>query len=798
MCAQMRDRRSSLVPKFVLRRLLAFVIPSILLLLVAVTGTGQTSIKVYPNDLRVNVGETVTFTALAFGRGNYQPSTRFSFVRVAGTGSIASIRNSPEGNTEGPNSYSSDNLAEVLGLSAGTVTYVARAGNVESPPVTVTVLDPSASPYAIIRSGGNDRAVSTILARTGEAIEVDAQSSSGVDKVEWFWGDGDRTSDMLSATHAYLEPGTYLLRLKVTNRLGNISEASAAVLITPIPPPTRTFVVSTIPQLLAAYSQCTGGEHIVIPAGTVLTGEIELPARAFSDFVTIRSSSEMPDMAVRAHPLQQNFAVLKGGHPGEIPLTIKNKASKIRLSGLKFEPFSDTDDTIRNYYMLQIGEAFGQNSADDNPSQIIVDHCVINPPDNIQVVHGILNDGHRVSIISSWLGNIKTYGGQDSQAVFSIDGRGAHVYNNTFFEAASESIMYGGADNRIEGMVPSNIEFRRCVFSKRLGWRRLRPNSVGDTINIKNLFETKNARRIYVEGSLFSHHWDAGRSQYYALVIKSTADQPLSGEGSPWAISEDIVFENNRISHINGAMAVTREFGSPEIRYDPRKPRNIRVSNTLFDDLTFGRWGTGRGWSFYLAGVDGFSLTHISVVDTIDTPDEPAELMLALGSINIYRPEIRDSVLPLNYYGIRNTCGEGIEALNVATSGWFDPSGSSCGAPSGLGTWNVSGNVMPRLRTVPTAKVYPALNHYPENYTQVGMTGYRTCGTFFLTDPCVGMIDDFGLKEDTPFKGTASDRTDPGINVEVLKARTRCTQSGDTRPCLTPPANENPDRRYRR
>ncbi|MEQ1645200.1 MAG: PKD domain-containing protein, partial [Pyrinomonadaceae bacterium] len=611
----------------------------------AVSGVGQTSIRVYPNDLRVKLGETVTFTALAFGRDRYQPSTRFSFVRVAGPNSIASIRNSPEGNTEGPNSYSSDNLAEVLGISPGTVTYVARAGNIESPPVTVTVVDPSASPRAVLRSGSSDSDANTIVARTGEAIEVDAESSSGVDKIEWFWGDGDRTGDMLSATHAYLEPGTYTLRLRITNRLGDGSEASAAVLITPFPPPNRTFIVSTIPQLQAAYSQCTGGEHIVIPAGTVLSGEIELPAKTFSDYVTIRSSSELPDMAVRAHPLQGNFAVLKGSHPGEIPLTIKNKASKIRLSGLKFEPFSDTDDTIRNYYMLRIGEAFGQQSAADNPSQIIVDHCVINPPDNIQVVHGILNDGHRVSIISSWLGNIKTYGGQDSQAVFSIDGRGAHVYNNTLFEAASESIMYGGADNRIEGMVPSNIEFRRCVFSKRIGWRRLRPNSVGDTINIKNLFETKNARRIYVEGSLFSNHWDAGRSQYYALVIKSTADQPRGGEGSPWAISEDIIFENNRISHINGAMAVTREFGSPDIRYNPLKPRNIRVINTLFDDLTFGRWGTGRGWSFYLDGVDGFSLSHVSVVDTIDTPDEPAELMLALGSINIYHPEIRDSIL---------------------------------------------------------------------------------------------------------------------------------------------------------
>jgi len=567
------------------------------------------------------------------------------------------------------------------------------------------------------------------------------------------------------------------------------------VVVTPFPPPTRTFTVNTIPQLLAAYSQCTGGEHIVIPAGTVLTGGIELPARDFSDFVTIRSSGEMPEMAVRVNPIQSAYATLKGSYPGETPLIIKNKASKIRLSGLKFEPFSETDDTIRNYYMLQIGEAFGQLARADNPTQIIVDHCVIDPPNNIQVVHGILNDGYKVAIISSWLGNIKTYGGQDSQAVFSVDGRGAHVYNNTLFEAASESVMYGGADNRIEGLVPTNVEFRRCVFTKRLAWRLLPPNSVGDTINIKNLFETKNARRLYVEGSLFSNHWDADRSQYYALVIKSTADIPGGEQGSPWAISEDIIFENNRISHINGAMAVTREFSSPDINYDPRKPRNIRVINSLFDDLTFGRWGTSRGWSFYLAGVDGLSLRHISIIDAIERPDEEFELMLSLGSINIYRPEITDSILPLNFYGIRNSCGEGIAALNVATSGWFDPvSGSSCGAASKLGKWNVAGNVIPRLRTAPLEQGYPASNQYPENYSEIGMNGYRNCGESFLIDPCEGSIDDFGLKSDSPYKGTASDKSDPGINVEVLNARIRCTQTGDTRPCLASPIQ---DRRSR-
>ena len=758
--------------------------------LTAVPVAGQINIKAYPNSLRVNVGETATFTALAFDGASYRPNERFSFERIAGP-KAASVRNSPEGNTEGPNSYSSPNLAEVFGVSAGTVTFVARVGRAQSNPITITVVDPSAVPHAVIRTSSDDGAVKTIFARTGEAIEVDAESSTGADKIEWFWGDGDRTADLLSATHAYLVARSYQLRLKITNGRGVVAESMVAVVVTPFPPATRTFTVSTIPQLLAAYSQCSGGEHIVIPSGTVLSGGIELPARHFSDFVTIRSSGEMPEMAVRVNPLQSPYAVFKGGYPGETPLIIKNKAGKIRLSGLKFEPFSNTNDTIRNYYLLQIGEAFGQITGADNPSQIIVDHCVIDPPNNIQVVHGILNDGYKVAIISSWLGNIKTYGGQDSQAVFSVDGRGAHVYNNTLFEAASESVMYGGADNRIDGLVPANVEFRRCEFTKRLGWRGLPPNSVGDTINIKNLFETKNARRVYIEGSVFSNHWDAGRSQYYALLIKSTADIPGGEYGSPWAISEDIIFENTRISHINGAMAVTREFSRPGINYDPRKPRNIRVINSLFDDLTFGRWGTARGWSFYLAGVDSLSLRHISIIDAIESPDEEFELMLSLGSINIYRPEITDSILPLNFYGIRNSCGEGIAALNIATSGWFDPaSGDSCGAASSIGKWNVAGNVIPRLRTAPVEQGYPASNYYPENYSQIGMKGYRNCGGSFLTDPCEGSIEDFGLKSESPYKGTASDMSDPGINVDVLNERVRCTQTGDTRPCLASPAQD--------
>jgi len=766
------------------------------LLFYGMTASAQQTVKLYPNAIRLDRGKTRTVTAIAFdAAGNYMPNQVFTFSRVTGSAATATVRNSPEGNTESNNSRYSWNLGEIAGLSAGTATFKATVNGVQSNAVTVTVVDPAAAPQAVIR-GDNEAENNTVIrARVGEAIEVNADSSQGVKLAEWFWGDGDRTSDLLSATHAYLTAGTYQLRLRVTNSGGQFSESSVTVIITDFAPATREFIVTNKAELLAAYNQCIGGEHIIIPAGTVISGNVELPARPFTDFVTIRSSAAMPDMTSRVSPTQIGLVTFRGTYLNELPFLIKNRASKIRLSGLKFEPFNGTPETAQNYYLLQIGEAFGQSSFADNPTKIILDHCVLNPPDNVQVVHGILNDGYKVSMIGSWFGNIRTYGGQDSQAVFGLDGRGAHVYNNTFFEAVSESVIYGGAPNKIEGVVPTNIEFRRCFFTKRLSWRNLPPLSNGDSLNAKNIFETKNARRVYVEGSQFTNHWDANRSQYFALAIKSSADIPNGGQGSPWAVSEEIVFENNRLSHLNGVAAVVRDFYRDGMRYDALKPQHIRFINNLFDDVTFGRWGVNRTWMFYIADTDDLLVKHVTVVDANDTPDETHELLLYLNTINAYRPEITDSILPLNYYGILGSCGEGMAVLNIAASGWFDQTGNSCAAASGAnaGSWRITGNVFPKMRSYHNVNMYPSGNSYPDNYSGIGMQSYRRCGSSAAADPCDSAISDFSLNTSSPYKNSATDSSDPGIDASLLTDRIRCTISGSTTSCLSGGNSPNPN-----
>ncbi len=770
--------------------LTAFLLTCLVITLIcSAEAAAQTIVKIYPKVIRLDKGKTRTITATAFdAAGNFMPNQIYTYSVISGNASAAAINKNVEGNTEDNNSRYSRNLGEITGLAAGQIAVTASLNGVNSSPAIVTIVDPAAIPLAVVKGDNEAENGSTIRVQIGEVVEVNAESSQGVNLAEWFWGDGDRTNDLLSAVHAYLKAGTYQLKLRVTNSGGQSSESSVSVIVTDHPAPTRILNASNLTELLNAYNQCIGGEHIVIPAGTILQGSIELPARNFRDYVTIRSSAAMPDLAVRVSPQQPGLVVFRGTYSNEVPVTIKNRAGKIKFSGIKFEPFPGTPDYVANYYLLQIGEAFGQSVPEDNPSKIILEHCVINPPDNVQVVHAILNDGYKVSILSSWLGNIKTYGSQDSQAIFGLDGRGAHVYNNTYFEAASESIIYGGSNNRIDGMVPTNIEFRRCFFTKRLSWRTNITNSVGDTINAKNLFETKNARRMYVEGSVFTNHWDALRSQYNAITLKSSADIPNSGQGVPWAVSEDIVFENNRLSHINGGFTVVRDAPYGSISFDTLKPQHIKLLNVLFDDMTIGRWGDNRTWAFYTNGVDDFRIEHVSIIDSIDTLDQPKETAMVISSVNSLRLEILNSIIPLNLYGISNSCAEGKGSLNVTTARWFDPAThSSCAARTGEygSSWAMTGNILPTMRSSHNANAYPLNNYFPQNYAGMNMQSYRRCADSWQADPCESNVADFTLRADSAYKNKATDATDPGINAVLLTDRLSCTSGGDTRSCIS-------------
>lgn len=731
---------------------------------------GQSSVKLYPRTIRITKGKTKSIVAAAYSSPT-QPVYSATFGFNVSNPSVVSISPATvSGDDISTPTTPPPNLRTITGLNAGSATITATWNGLTSNVANIIVDDPAAAPVAIITGDVDSTSGSSINTFVGEAIEVSGESSLGVSSIEWNWGDGDKTTELLSATHAYLVAGTYTLRLTITNQQGQTSVASVNVNVANHPAPTRVINVTTIAQLVSAYNSATGGEHIVIPAGTVLTGEIVLPYRAFSDYVTIRSSGTMPDIRERISPNNSGLVTIRGSAVGSIPLTIKSRASKIRLIGLKFEPkYYTSNNGPSTYYLVQIGEAFTQTDISQNPSKIIMQHCVVNPPDDVDVVHAILNDGYKVSLISNWIGNVKTNGGQDSQAVVSFDGRGAHVYHNNFFEAASENVLYGGAVPKIEGLVPTNIEFRRCYFSKRLNWRTY--NGTSHPINVKNLLETKNARRVYIESSVLENHWDALRSQLFALVFKSATMPGSIGEFVPWAISEDIVLENTKLTHIYGGITTAVDnYGIDP--YHGLKPSGIFVKNTLFEDLSE-RWGaspssSGGARLLQPNNVEDLQLNHITMIDK----DRTAGTAIFFVTNNNYRIRVSNSVFGLGGYGmIGSGVGAGIRALNPGSGG----SNNGCQRATNA-TWTINNNVMPAygadVSCYPSQSQYQ--NYYVSNYSNVG-----------FIDLAGG---NYQLAATSPYKNKASDGTDPGINFTLLNQRIACTVQGLTQGCLSPPS----------
>jgi hypothetical protein len=748
-------------------------------------GTNAQSVKIYPSTIRVEKGKTKTITAVAYNGNTPAFNAEFSFnlqFPAVATSGLARVSDG-DINTQ---TLSPPNLRTITGVAAGTTLITATwLGHTSSAQATIIVDDTSASPTAIIHGDNDAGGGTTITARVGEAIEVNADESKGVAKSEWSWGDGDKTTDLLSATHAYLALGNYALKLTTTNDSGQAAVSTVTVTVTAQTACTaaNTDFVTSVATLQSKYETIPiAGGRCILLSPNIYTGELTLIARPFADYVTIGSSAAMPDIYTRVGSGQSGLVTIVPSSPADVKsaLTIKNGASKLRFIGIKFDAAysSAAGDDNSNDYIVQIGEAFNPpTSVSQNPSKIIFEHCVINPHEDVRVPHAIINDGYKVSMIASWFGNIKTLGAlRDCQAVYSLNGRGAHVYNNTFLEASAENIMYGGAVLTIDGLVSTNIEFRRCYFTKRSSWRVYNciEGECVHPINEKNLFEIKNARRVYVEGSVFENHWDAGIGQRYALAVKSATAPAGPDDFVPWAIGEDVIFENDKIRHIYGGMTTAADnyFIQP---FHGLKVHNVRIKNSLFDDLSE-RWGVPEGVDLdarFLQPIDveDLQLNHVTMIDK----DQTAGTAVLFITNNNFRFSMTNSIFGLRGTGISGTAvTSGIPSLNFATGGTND----NCTRD---GSWIVARNVMPiygassgcypKPFVVPPQTPPAGANYYPANYNSIGFVDLAN--------------GNFRLGASSPYKNQGTDSQDPGADIPLLDQRTSCTVTGATAPCLT-------------
>ena len=392
----------------------------------------------------------------------------------------------------------------------------------------------------------------------------------------------------------------------------------------PSPSGQRTVSVTTGQELQAALDRATGGDVIVLADSATFRpvapeGAFMLRNRpvAAGQWVTIRSANRAFDQAgalppsTRVDKANANVMPKIRAAANAGAFRAESGAHGYRLIGLDI----GADETVLQLVnLVELGSG-ADTKVEAEPSDIMIDRCYLHGNDKGDFRRGVALNGVRMAVIDSYLENFHD-AHTDSQAIAGWNGAGPFKIVNNFLEAASENIMFGGGDPAVGGLVPSDIEIRRNLSTKRLAWK-----AAG--VAAKNAFELKNARRVLVDGNIFEHVWPSGQDGT-AIVLKS-----VNQDGRcTWCVSEYVTFSNNIVRDAASGMAINAAEAGARGLPLPIHANHIRVTNVLFQNIGAAEWGGGGKLLRVTNGVSAIEFTHITstsnpngILDPEDTFD---------------------------------------------------------------------------------------------------------------------------------------------------------------------------------
>jgi hypothetical protein len=328
------------------------------------------------------------------------------------------------------------------------------------------------------------------------------------------------------------------------------------------------------------------GDTILLERGATFTGNFVLPPRLGDDDrdIVLRTAgdADLPAEGERmAPPFAPQLAKLQS--PNGSPALQAAPASRHwRIMLLEFGANRDGAGDI-----IALGEgSSAQGSLAQVPSFFTLDRLYIHGDAGHGQKRAIALNSSDTVITGCYVADIKRVG-QDSQAIAGWNGAGRYTIENNYLEAASENIMFGGADPSIIGLTPTTIVVRRNLLSKPLAWRE--PGA--PNWQVKNLFELKNARDVLVEGNVMEHNWPQGQSGYAVLFTVRNQDG-----GCPWCQVEDVRFRRNIVRDVAAGVQI---LGSDNV-HPSRQTNRIAITDNVFDGIDRKAWG-GDGYFLQLS-----------------------------------------------------------------------------------------------------------------------------------------------------------------------------------------------------
>lgn len=707
---------------------------------------------VTPSNVSPLAGAAITITAQAKDSSN---------VNVAEAGRVVSwIKTGAGGSFSSQTSVTNANGVATVTFTVGAagVTHTVNATDTEaatgwSPAIVVQTPSATVDHYLVTPSSTGPAAGTTI------AITAQAKDASNVNVAEagrtitWSrTGAGGTFSAPTSVTNSN-GIATVLFTVgsvgathtvTATDSVGKTgTSVSIFVIASGLTPPElpREFVDTTYPtktgitralaigsDLQAAINAAQPGDEITLPQTATFALNYDLVTKSLAKYIVIRpAGGDIVPYGTRARPTTAvNFPKIVTTNVGAV-FTAAGTSHHWWLSQLEITGTPQGGGVDYNYGLIRIGSG-EEPSVAEQPHHIVLDRCYIHGRGhasggtNVSVQHGVIINGNHLGVIDSWIEDIH-WPGNETHAVAGYAGQGPFKIVNNALEAAGVNFIYGGAP-AMAGVHPSDFELRRNHFFK--------PTSYfSQGFAVKNLLEWKHGQRIWVEGNVLENSWVDGQIGYLVNIQSGGDSGPLGT-----VLTCDVTFRYNIVR--NGPIG----FLLPANPYGSSLPvTRVAITHNLFDNI--GPFGPNDSQAVGLYTLD--NLSHCLIQHN-----------------SIFR-------IP-GYGGAPVFCGTTTTtASNVV---FID---NAMGDGSGLGTFFASGGYVGRLALDQWAGTTGWTCHHnlfwqsdeapPDNRAVPG-------NTYAPSLAACQFAADRSLAPGSPYRNTASDGTDPGVNIPALTAAT--------------------------
>lgn len=434
------------------------------------------------------------------------------------------------------------------------------------------------------------------------------------------------------------------------------------------------------------------------------------------------------------------------------------------------------------------------------PTDIVVDRCIVTGTYDRQIRVGIGLHGRNQVVRNSFIERIQALN-VDTQGILSYNGPGPFTIENNYIDGVTENIMFGGARGLSPDSPPADprgvtsadavIRFNYLPkIQQRYKWeawspqmyadkgklvyppsRRDRgyiaqnagtagelepvwPEDIGATVTdgeitwraystngahfvVKNNFELKKGERMLIEHNVFDHMWRDGQES--AISIKS-GDEPggCVGTGDLTCYAgrtENILFRNNIVRSAPMAFKVSPQNASG---------LNWHFTNNLFADIDSAAYGTGAEWQMGISGhpMIGLVIDHNTIISSKSAGGISIDVTRQRQGTPII---LRNNILSRGRVGMK---GPG-RAEGLASFELFLCLGPPCNDDQ------IGRNLILGVNR----------RQYPGS-TFNGCAGDDAC------EPNIEAVgfrnpsnEDYGLREDSPYRGQATDGTDIGADM---------------------------------